>query len=182
EPRAHERIERAGLAERVGAVGENRFGARPRTLRGAPVADRRARISDEHLHLGGEQHRRVILARVLDRLRDERVGGERLVARLAQTLLRQQQACVLREPGALDALVRARLALGHGDASRDDEQRLAAMGYAQPDYVAAIRAANIDYTGNSEFLARIAVALGRTTNTKSPAQGESIARDEPHRF
>jgi len=86
-----------------------------------------------------------------------------------------------REPGALDTRVRARLALGRADESRDDMQRLAAMGYAQPDYVAAVRGAGIDYAGNGELLARITAALGRSTNVKSPARGESVARDEPNR-
>jgi tetratricopeptide (TPR) repeat protein len=88
---------------------------------------------------------------------------------------------VLREPGVLDTLVRARLALGRANESREDMQRLATMGYAEPDYVAALRAAGIDYAGNSELLARIAAALGRSTNVKSPAHGVSVARGEPNR-
>jgi tetratricopeptide (TPR) repeat protein len=87
----------------------------------------------------------------------------------------------MREPGALDTLVRARLAQGRADASSDDVQRLASMGYAQPDYVAAVRSAGIEYAGNGELLARIAAALGRTTNVKSPERGDNTARAEPNR-
>lgn len=87
----------------------------------------------------------------------------------------------LREPGALDTLVRARLALGRIDESRDDVQRLSAMGYAQPDYVAALRGAGVDYAENNELLARIAAALGRDANVKSPERGAVAARDEPNR-
>jgi hypothetical protein len=87
----------------------------------------------------------------------------------------------LREPGALDTLVRARLALGDADRSRDDVQRLAAMGYAQPDYVAAVRGAGVEYAENGELLARIAAALGRNANVKTSERGANVARDEPNR-
>ncbi len=87
----------------------------------------------------------------------------------------------LREPGALDTLVRARLALGRAEESRDDVQRLAAMGYAQPDYVAAVRGAGVEYAENGDLLARIAAALGRNANVKTSERGASVARNEPNR-
>lgn len=103
----------------------------------------------------------------------------RLAWSRADAILAESKA--LREPGALDTLVRARLALARIDESRDDVQRLAAMGYAQPDYVAALRGAGVDYAENVELLARIAAALGRNANVKIPERGAVAVRDEPNR-
>jgi tetratricopeptide (TPR) repeat protein len=109
----------------------------------------------------------------------ERDAAERAWSRAESILAGGSRA--LREPGALDTLVRARLALGRTEASRDDVQQLAAMGYAQPDYVAALRRTGIDPAGNGELLARIAAALGRDANPKNPARDESAAQIEPNR-
>jgi tetratricopeptide (TPR) repeat protein len=109
----------------------------------------------------------------------ERDAAERAWSRAESILAGGSRA--LREPGALDTLVRARLALGRTEASRDDVQQLAAMGYAQPDYVAALRRTGIDPAGNGELLARIAAALGRDANPKNPARDESAAQIDPNR-
>ena len=63
------------------------------------------------------------------------------------------------EPAVIDASVRADLRAGLVDASRNDVDRLWAMGYAQPDFVETARAAGVAYPENREMRSRIAAAL-----------------------
>jgi hypothetical protein len=98
--------------------------------------------------------------------------AESLLAETAQTP---------REPAAIDTLVRTRLALGRIEESREDVERLSSMGYAQPDYVAAVREAGIEYPEHGELLARIAAALGRNANVDDSGHGDDAARSDPKR-
>jgi tetratricopeptide (TPR) repeat protein len=155
--------------------------AQQRTTAARQSGDAAARLVNDSMKTGDEDRAATLLAAQMRLLEGDVAAANRDPEGAKEAWHRvgdaRQPAGVSREPAALDVQASALLRLGRSEDAAALVEQLARIGYARPDFIASVRAANLDYPDNIEIRERIERALAAHPRLEPPeALQESAAK------